>query len=68
MDRRTVVANDGQFITKLSDHTFLCSDGSGYRMVSGNNLMGPNGLVARNVKNDDEARGIILGMHGGRKF
>ena len=60
------IARDGTTITQ-SGNTINCSDGTIY-ILSGRMLSGPTGPIAWNCSGSAEALGIVLGLHGGRRF
>lgn len=60
------IAKDGSTISQTGS-LISCSDGTSYNLC-GSMLSGPGGVVATNVSNISEAIGIVLGLHGGKRF
>ena len=61
-----IIAKDGIEITQ-SGNMIKCSDGTIYTL-SGRMLSGPAGVIAWNCSDPAEALGIVLELHGGRRF
>lgn len=61
-----IMTNSGVTII-VSGNCISCSDGKMYTIL-GNSLTGPNGFVSYNIKSQDEAIGIIIGMYGGKRI
>lgn len=60
-----IQCNDGTIVTKAG--TFIhASDGT--YTLTGTMLTGPHGYYSVNVQDIDEAVGIVVGLHGGRRF
>lgn len=56
-----IATNSGVTIT-VSGSFINCSDGKTYTIM-GSSLVGPNGFVSHNIKSQDEAIGIIIGLY-----
>lgn len=61
-----IITNSGVTIT-ISSNIISCSDGKMYNIV-GNCLTGFDGFISYNIKSQDEAIGIIIGMYGGKRI
>lgn len=61
-----IVANDGCVISVMGN-MISCSNGETYTLM-GSTLFGPRGVMSMNVRSVDEAVGIVLGAHGGRRM
>lgn len=61
-----IIAKDGTVVTQ-SGSMITCSDGTMYTL-SGQMLSGSTGVIAWNCSGPAEALGIVLGLHGGRRF
>lgn len=62
----TIIAKDGTTISRFG-HTIHCSNGETYTLM-GTHLTGPHGFLSNNVRSIEEAVGIVIGLHGGRRF
>lgn len=60
------MAKDGTHVSKQGNH-ILTSAGENFTR-SGSNLYCNGRIVARNCTSDEEAKGIALGMHGGKRW
>ena len=60
------IAKDGTTITQ-SGNSIFCSNGEAYTL-SGRILIGPHGTESTNVGSIQEALGIVIGLHGGKRF
>lgn len=59
-----ITTNSGVTITVLGNF-INCSDGKTYTIM-GNSLTGPDDFASHNIKSQDEAIGIIIGLYGGK--
>ena len=59
-----ITTNSGVIIT-VTGSFINCSDGKTYTII-GSSLTGPDGFVSHNIKSQDEAIGIIVGLYGGK--
>lgn len=60
-----VQCNDGTTVTKMGN--FINTSKGTYTFM-GNMLTGPNGFISRNIRSVDEAVGIVIGLHGGKRL
>ena len=65
MSKGPAFCNDGTVVNSLGPSI---SDGKNTYTLVGTELYGPQGIVGHNVRSAEEARGIVIGMHGGRTF
>lgn len=61
-----IIAKDGTTISQTGS-MIHCSSGETY-ILCGSTLSGPSGIVAWNCSGPAEALGIVVGLHGGRRF
>lgn len=61
-----VTANDGVAVMQSGGNTITCSNGEHY-VFNGISLVGPKGYQGR-CTSIQEALGIVIGIHGGRKL
>ena len=61
-----IIAKDGTTINVIGS-TITTSRGETYHLT-GRCLIGPTGTVSMNVSSMDEAIGIVIGIHGGRRM
>lgn len=61
-----ITTNSGITIT-VSGNFINCSDGKTYTLI-GNSLTESNGFISHNIKSQDEAIGIIIGLYGGKRM
>ena len=59
-------ANDGTMIQRTGN-MITTSQGETY-ILDGKLLVGPGGMVSMNVSSIAEAEGIVIGLHGGKRF
>lgn len=62
---RMSIYTDGTTVTQMG--SFIHASDGTYSLV-GTMLTGPGGFRSMNVKRIDEAVGIVVGLHGGRRF
>lgn len=60
------ITKDGITVTQMGNF-ISCSNGETYSLV-GTILTGPRGVIAYNVSSMSEAKGIVIGLHGGKRF
>ena len=61
-----ITTNSGVTIT-VSGSFINCSDGKTYTIM-GSSLTGPDGFASYNIKSQDEAIGIVIGLYGGKRM
>lgn len=60
-----IMCNDGTTVTQMGSFIHA-SDGT--YILAGAILTGPGGFCSMNVQSVDEAVGIVVGLHGGRRL
>ena len=61
-----ILTKDGTTIN-VTGNTITTSKGEIFHL-SGQNLIGPTGIVARKATSMDYAVGVVIGLHGGRQM
>lgn len=61
-----IICNDGTCVTQVGN-VINVSNGESYTFM-GSMLSGSHGYSSMNVKSISEAVGIVVGLHGGRRF
>lgn len=61
-----IITKSGITITVLGNF-IKCSDGKTYTIM-GSSLRGPDGFIAHNIKSNDEAIGVVIGLYGGKRM
>ena len=61
-----IMTNSGVTIT-VSGNFINCSNGKTYTIM-GSFLSGLDGVVANNIKSQDEAIGVVIGLYGGKRM
>lgn len=60
-----IMCNDGTTVTQMG--SFIHAR-EGVYTLTGTMLTGPGGFYSMNVRSIGEAVGIVVGLHGGRRF
>ncbi len=60
-----IMCNDGTTVTQMG--SFIHAR-EGIYTLTGTMLTGPGGFCSMNVRSIGEAVGIVVGLHGGRRF
>lgn len=61
-----IIAKDGTAINQQGNNIYV-SNGEVY-ILNGKILMGSGGIISQNCSSVQEALGVVIGMHGGRKI